>query len=192
MRQHLIAAFVMSALTIPGVVQAQSPAAAPGTMSPTDIGASPLTGTPPASYVAWAADGDLYEIQSSKLALTKGKSAAVKTHAREMIADHMLTTKTLMAALPKTNPRIPKPPMKLSADNAAMIAQLKQAPADQFDALYLQQQLAAHQKAWALHKGFATDGTDPALQQVATSAVPIIEKHLQHLKSISAGGMSAM
>ena len=192
MRHPMIAAFVLSALTVPGVVQAQSSAAAPATMSPTDIGASPLTGTPPQSYVAWAADGDLYEIQSSKLALTKGKSAAVKSHAREMIADHTMTTKTLMAALPKTSPRIAKPAMTLSADNEAMIAQLKQAPADQFDAMYLQQQMAAHQKAWALHKGFATDGTDPALQQVATSAVPIIEKHLQHLKAIAAGGMSGM
>ena len=192
MRKPLIIAALLSALTVPCVVQAQSPAAAPGMMSATDVGASPMTGTSPQDYAAWAADGDLYEIQSSKLALSKGKSAAVKAHAREMIADHTTTTKTLMAALPNTSPRVPKPPMALSADNAAMIAQLKQAPSDQFDALYLQQQMAAHQKAWALHKGFATDGSDPALRQVATSAVPIIENHLQHLKAASAGGMSGM
>jgi putative membrane protein len=152
-----------------------------GSMAATDVGAAPMTGTPSASYVAWAADGDMYEIQSSKLALAKGTSAGVKTMAREMIADH---TKTLMAALPKTQPKVPKPPMKLSADNAAMITQLRQAPADGFDALYMQQQLTAHQKAWSLHAGYATDGTDPALKQVATSAVPIIEKHLQHLKTM--------
>jgi putative membrane protein len=153
-------------------------------MAATDVGAAPMTGTPSASYVAWAADGDMYEIQSSKLALAKGKSAEVKTMAREMIADHTTTTKTLMTALPKTQPKVPKPPMKLSADNAAMIAQLRQAPADGFDALYMQQQLTAHQKAWSLHAGYATDGSDPVLKQVATSAVPIIEKHLQHLKTM--------
>jgi putative membrane protein len=155
-----------------------------GTMSAGAVGAAPMTGTPSTSYVAWAADSDMYEIQSSKLALAKGKSAEVKTMARELIADHTTTSKTLMAALPKTQPKVPKPPMKLSADNAAMIAQLRQAPADGFDALYLQQQLTAHQKAWSLHAGYATDGTDPALKQVATSAVPIIEKHLQHLKTM--------
>ena len=78
--------------------------------------------------------------------------------------------------------------MKLSEPNAAMIAQLRQASGDSFDGLYLRQQMQAHQKAWALHKGYATDGTDPALRQVASSAVPIIEKHLQHLKSMPAGG----
>lgn len=192
MRKSIIAAFALTVLTVPAVSQAQTATAASGTMTAADVGASPMTGTTPANYAAWAADSDMYEIQSSKLALSKSKSPAVKTLAREMIADHTTTTKALMAALPKTSPKVPKPPMTLSADNAAMIAQLKQASGSTFDAMYMQQQLQAHQKAWALHKGFATDGTDPALQQVAASAVPIIEKHLQHLKSAPAGGMSGM
>jgi len=44
--------------------------------------------------------------------------------------------------------------------------------------------------AWSLHKGYATDGTDPALKQVASTAVPIVEMHLQHLKSLSASSMA--
>ena len=181
MRKFLIATcLTTAAFAMPAF--AQDMGSVTGTMSAADVGAGPMVGTPPENYVAWAADGDLYEIQSSKLALSKGKSDAVKSMAREMIADHTTTTKTLVAALPNTSPKIAKPPMKLSAANAALIDQLKQAPTDGFDALYLQQQLQAHQKAWALHKGYSTDGTDPALKQVATSAVPIIEKHLQHLK----------
>jgi putative membrane protein len=162
---------------------AQNMAASAGTMSPTDVGAQPMMGTPSPNYVAWAADSDMYEIQSSKLALSKGKSDMVKSHARQMIKDHTMTTKTLLAALPKTQPKVPKPPMQLSEPNAAKIAALKQASADSFDSLYLQQQLQAHQQAWSLHKGYGTDGTDPALRQVATSAVPIIESHLQNLKT---------
>jgi putative membrane protein len=192
LRNSIIAALALTVLTVPGLAQAQADAPTSGTMTAADAGASPMTGTTPANYAAWAADSDLYEIQSSKLALSRSKSPAVKTLAREMIADHTTTTKALMAALPKTSPRVPKPPMTLSADNAAMIDQLKQASGSAFDAMYMQQQLQAHQKAWALHKGFATDGADPALQQVAASAVPIIEKHLQHLKSAPAGGMSGM
>jgi putative membrane protein len=191
MRKILMATcLTLTTLALPAAAQTGASA---GTMSPSDVGAGPMVGTPSANYVAWAADSDMYEIQSSRLALSKGRSDTVKAHAREMIADHTTTTKTLMAALPNTSPRIPKPPMKLSEPNAAMIEQLRQASGDSFDALYLQQQMQAHQKAWALHKGYATDGSDPALRQVASSAVPIVEKHIQHLKSMpGGGGMSGM
>ena len=154
-----------------------------GTMTPDQVGVGMMMGTPSANYAAWAANSDMYEIQSSKLALSKARSDQTKDFARQMIADHMMTTKALMAALPNTEPKVPKPPKKMSEDNVAKIAALKAASADEFDALYMQQQMQAHQAAWSLHKGYAQDGTDPALKQVATSAVPVIEKHLQHAKS---------
>jgi len=179
----------MSALACAGLslpLLAQDTSGAAGSMSAEAVGAAPMTGTPSASYVAWAADGDMYELQSSKLALSKSKNAHVRMMAQQLIADHTKTTKSLMAALPKTEPKVPKPPKKLSAENEAMVAQLRAALGNSFDTLYLQQQAQAHQKAWSLHKGYATDGTDPALKQVATSAVPIIEAHIQHLKSAPA------
>lgn len=124
-----------------------------------------------------------YEIQSSKLALSKARNPATKNFAREMIADHTQTTRSLMAELPKSEPRVAKPGKALTEPNAAKIAALRAAPADGFDALYMQQQAEAHRAAYALHKGYATDGQDPALRQVATSAVPIIEKHLAHVQA---------
>jgi len=174
------ASIALAGSSVPLLAQA-APVA--GSMSAADVGASPMMGTSSADYVNWAADGDMYEMQSSKLALSKSKDEHVRMIAKQMIADHTKTTKSLMAALPKTSPKVPKPKMKLSADNAAMVAQLKQTPAGtEFNNLYLQQQMMAHQKAWALHSGYAADGSDPALKQVATSAVPIIETHIQHLK----------
>jgi putative membrane protein len=187
MKKTLLGVSMLALFTLSSPVLAQDAGSGAGSMSATDVGAAPMTGTPAASYAAWAADSDLYEIQSSKLALSKSKNPQVRSMAQQLIADHTKTTKTLMAALPKTEPKVPKPPKALSVDNAAMIAQLKEASADSFDGLYLQQQMQAHQKAWSLHKGYATDGTDPALKQVATSAVPIIESHLQHLKSAPTG-----
>jgi len=95
-----------------------------------------------------------------------------KSCAQMMISDHGMTTRTLKTAL-KSDREVPPPPMTLPADKQALVAQLRSAPADGFDSLYWQQQLQAHQEAWALHKGFATSGSDPALQSVATSAVPV-------------------
>ena len=177
-----------AALALGGCAGTSDEAAAPSAMA-SGVPAAAAAAAPmrAADYVTQAALSDMYEIQSSQLALSKAKSDAVKQFAREMIQDHKTTTKTLMAALPKTSPQVPKPPKTLSQPNQTKIDQLRQASGAGFDQLYLQQQMQAHQQAWALHKGYATDGSDPALRQVATAAVPIIEKHLQHLKAMPAG-----
>ncbi|VWX47087.1 DUF4142 domain-containing protein [Novosphingobium sp. 9U] len=167
-----------------------SPSLAQGMLTAADAGVSPITGTSATDYVKLAADSDMYEIQSSKLALTRSKRDDVKSFAREMIADHTQTTKALMAALKNNDRTIARPSMKLSAENAAKIALLKKAPKASFDDLYLQQQAAAHQTAWALHKGYATDGTDVALKQVASTAVPVIERHLTHAKQMVPAGLA--
>lgn len=186
MRSLMIAASLIG-LTVGAPAGAQAPATA-GAMSAEDVGAQPMTGTSSTNYAAWAADSDMYEIKSSQLALSKAKSDAIRQFAREMIQDHKTTTATLLAALPHTNPRVPPPPKQMSAANQAKVDQLRDAQGAGFDSLYLQQQMQAHQQAWALHRGYALDGSDSALRQVATSAVPIIEKHLQHLKSMPQGG----
>ena len=163
---------------------AQDPSASSGMLSSADVGVSPMMGVSATDYVKMAADSDMYEIQSSKLALSKSKRADVKAFAQQMITDHMQTSKSLMAALKNPDRTIAKPSMMLSSDNASKIALLKQAPKSSFDMLYLQQQVQAHQTAWALHKGYSTDGTDPALKQVASTALPIVEMHYQHVKSL--------
>jgi len=97
-----------------------------------------------------------------------------------------------MAALSNADRKIAPPSMTLSSANMSKIELLKKAPRASFDSLYLQQQLQAHQMAWSLHKGYATTGTDPALKQVASTAVPIVEMHLQHLKTMSSSSMEGM
>ena len=186
MMKTLMVALALATTTgfaVPAV--AQDTAATTGTMTASDVGVAPLSGTSATDYVKMAADGDLYEMQSSKLALTKSKDAGIKAFAKQMIADHEQTSKSLMAALKNGDRTITRPGMTLSSENASNIALLKGAPKGGFDALYVQQQITSHQKAWALHKGYATDGTDPALKQVASTAVPIVEGHLTHLKTLA-------
>jgi len=183
MRKTLICISSFALMGLPAAAVAQDAAA-----SAPAAGVQPLAGTSSQNYVAWAADSDMYEIQSSRLALSKAKNQATRDFAREMIADHGQTTRSLLAALPKTQPRVAKPGTTLTVPNAAKIAALRTAPSDGFDALYMQQQAEAHRAALALHQGYAQDGQDPALRQVATSAVPIIQKHIAHVQG-GAGGM---
>jgi putative membrane protein len=158
-------------------------------MSPVEAGVSPLSGTSGTDYVKMAADADNFEIQSGRIAAMKSKRADIKGFAKQMVADHSGTSKSLMAALNNQDRKITAPSMKLSAANQAKIDLLRKAPKNSFDQIYLSQQLEAHQSAWALQKGYATDGTDPSLKQVAATAVPIIEGHLSMVKAMSSAAM---
>jgi len=188
LRKTLFASALALATVSPAF--AQYAAAPAGTTMPGNPGVAPLTGTSATDYVKMAADSDMFEIQSSKIALMRSQRDDVKTYAKEMIADHTGTSKALMAALKNNDRTIARPSTKLSADNAAKIALLKKAPKASFDNLYLQQQVAAHQTAWALHKGYALDGTDATLKQVASTAVPVIERHLTHAQQMVPAGMA--
>lgn len=176
-----------AALCLTPAAFAQAPTTNPATMSATDVGVSPLTGTSATDYVKLAADSDKYEIMSSKIALMKSKRQDVRGFAKMMIVDHTGSTKSLMAALSNQDRKITPPSMMLSSDNQAKIDLLRKAPKASFDQLYLQQQMQGHQNAWALHDGYATDGTDPTLKQVATTIVPAVERHLAMLKTMNAG-----
>jgi putative membrane protein len=179
--RNLISAGAMSlALAIAAPAFAQSA----GSMTAADVGVSPLDNIDAATYVKMAADSDMYEIKSSQLAASKAQRDDVKAFARQMITDHTQTTKSLMAALKNQDRTIARPSTRMSSENAANIKLLQKAPKGQFDTLYLTQQVAAHQKAWALHSGYATNGSDPALKQVAATAVPVIEQHFGHVKGM--------
>ena len=190
-RTLLIAGAAIVALA--GPTLAQSPRSDPtaagssqtGSMTGDDVGVPPMTGVSTSDYVAQAAAGDLYEIQAGHIAQGKARENAIKAFATTMIKDHGTMSSTLMAALDNAQRKIAHPSDQLPTDKQAMIDQLKATPKGaQFDSLYLGQQLQAHQQAWALQKGYATDGDDASLRQVAASAVPIVEQHLAMLKAL--------
>ena len=154
-------------------------------MTGDDVGLPPMTGISTSDYVALAAAGDLYEIQAGHIAQGKAYQTGLRAFAATMIKDHGMMSATLMAALDNAQRKIAHPSDQLPSDKQAMIDQLKATPkGPQFDSLYLGQQLQAHQQAWSLQKGYATDGDDASLRQVAASAVPIVEEHLAMLKAL--------
>ncbi len=188
--KHFLLAATAFALAAPVVAQTNHqgmnhsmPMAPAGSLTAADVGVAPLTGTTPTDYVRLAADSDLYEMTSSKLALARSKDPAVRQYAQEMIRDHMTTTNALKAGVKRSKAR--QPATRLSSEKQAMIAQLRSAGTD-FDRVYARQQAQSHAQAWALHKGFATDGADAPLREVAQSAVPIIERHVQHVRALPA------
>jgi putative membrane protein len=139
-------------------------AAAPiQTSPPPDMQAVPRDA---ATYVAKAGASDLYEIQSSQLAQSAGASAKVRDFARMMVDDHTTTTRQVTDAARSAG--MSPPPPALEPDQQTMLDQLRGLTGSAFDTAYLQQQRMAHDKALALHSGYAKNGDTPALRAVAS------------------------
>ena len=156
---------------------------------PTAAGAQPVTHAserampmPPADYVAQAAAGDMFEIQSSQLALTKAKNPEVKAFAAMMVDHHTKTSADLKTAAAAAGI---KPPEALPEDKAGKLKALADASADDFDALYVSEQIAAHAEARSLHKTYGGNGDNAALKAVALKAFPIVEGHLEKAKTLA-------
>ena len=143
---------------------------------------APMTPTAAMPYVSAAGAGDLYEIQSSRLALQKGVGGEVAHFAQMMIDDHTTTTKTVTDAAHSAG--LMPPPPSLMPMQQQMIAQLQPLSGDAFERAYVNQQRQAHQIALELQRNYASNGDTPQLRQAATSAVPIIERHIEELQRL--------
>lgn len=160
-------------------------AAEPATENMTTAAPPAATAAPATpDYVVNAALSDMYEIQSSRIAQDKARSADVKSFAQRMITDHTATTAKLKETLPKA--RVTTiPPTALDARRQALIQQLEAAAPAGFDALYRQQQLAAHQEALQLHQSYAAGGDNPALVELASQTAPKVRMHLEMLQKMA-------
>lgn len=129
------------------------------------------------AFVAMAASSDMYEIESSRMALQRSQNAMTRMHAEMMIRDHTNTTTQLKAAAASAGIGVP---MQMLPIHAAMLDQLSRA--SNFDATYRSQQIMSHQQALALMDNYARRGDNPQLRGVAAAAVPIVRGHLDHLQ----------
>jgi putative membrane protein len=147
-------------------------------MAPTD--ASPMTGQ---QFADTMAASDMFELESSKLAQQKASAAPVKEFAAMMIKDHTASTAKLKEAAGKAGPAItPRP--ALTAEQTTNLEALRAASGAEFDTLYKQQQVAAHQQALANLQGYARAGDVPSLKAFAGETAPIVEGHLKHVSGM--------
>lgn len=165
-----------------------------GADRPAASATSPAAATTPASplsaadYVSEAARGDMYEIQSSQLALSNASSAQVKQFAQTMVSDHTTTTSMLKQAIQGGAVAGATLPQSLDPRRAGMVTQLRALKGADFDREYLRQQLTAHEEALALHQGYAQDGGNGTLKGFAAQTAPRVAQHLQMVQSMQPAG----
>ena len=127
-------------------------------------------------YVMAAGMSDLYEINSSQIAVQKSQSPKIRQFANMLIKDHTKTTAATMKAAQKAG-LTPTPPM-LDAGMTASITELQNASPADFDRIYIGQQIPAHQAAFSLHSHYANAGDKSQLRATARAAIAPVQHHL--------------
>lgn len=161
------------------VDKAQDMAAGPvGQTSAATMGANMVS-----AYVPNAAMGDMYEIEAANIALERSQNAQVKELATMIRTDHTAASNAMKTMLPQAAPDV-TPPTGLDERRQGLIDNLRSASAENFDRTWIDQQIAAHNEALTLHRGFSNE--DSPLAAHARSVVPKIEAHLRQAEQIKA------
>jgi putative membrane protein len=132
-------------------------------------------------FVRAAAEGGMFEVESSQIALQKSQNADVKTFAQRMIDDHGKANDQLKNLAGQNQLRVPA---SLDKRDAAKIAALQKASGASFDTAYLRDQRVAHHLAIRLFQGYAENGDQPAVKDWAKSTLPTLEEHQKMLKDM--------
>lgn len=163
------------------VDKAQDMAAGPvGQMSAATLGANTVGG-----YVSNAAEGDMYEIMAADIALERSQNAQVRELAQTIKTDHTAASNAMKGLLPQAAPDV-TPPSALDERRQGLLDNLRSASAENFNATWLDQQIAAHNEAITLHRGFSDNADAPQLAEHARAVLPKIEMHLRRAEEIKA------
>lgn len=135
------------------------------------LGVAPKT----EDFIMEASASDLFEIESSKLALQKGNDAT-KAFAQQMVTDHEKTTTELKALL-ATGKVEGNPVATLGGDFKEEVDELAKLEGDEFSDEYIDDQVEAHEDAVDLFKRYAEGGENADLKAWAAKTLPALEHH---------------
>ena len=162
----------------PAWAQSAAPAEAPGPLNAVDF-----------NFVGQANLGAPFQVDSGRLAETKGGNAAIRNYAHLMVTTHIPVVDALNAILQRKN-ITPSNTLLQGAYNA-MLSTLKAEHGGAFDRDYVNGQVEYQKGNAALFQQEIANGRDPDLKQFARDTLPKIEDHLQRALVLARASESA-
>jgi putative membrane protein len=135
-------------------------------------------------FVKAVAISDMFEIQSSKLALEK-KARPDEKFAERMVQDHTKTTEQLKE-LVKSGKVKAELPTALDGKHQQMLDQLRSESGATFEKDYDQMQRDGHKQAVALFESYAKGGDNAELKRWAANTLPHLQEHLALAEKLTA------
>ncbi|WP_117191963.1 DUF4142 domain-containing protein [Rhizobium terrae] len=175
MRAFIYASIILA--TAGSAAFAQSAAEKSGVNSV--MGVAPKT----QDFVTEAASSDMFEIESSKLAVERSDDKT-KTFAQQMLTDHQKTSDELKSLVigGKVQATIPT---AMSSAHQSMLDDLKKLQGDDFTKQYHSDQEDVHEDAVDLFKRYGEEGEDVELKAWAAKTRPALEHHLQMAEDLN-------
>jgi putative membrane protein len=133
-------------------------------------------------YVPAAAISDMYEIEAGRIAGEKAQHADLKAFAKMLVTDHTKSSGEMKTAAGSAQGV--QMPSAMDERRQGLIDNLKQASAQDFDKVFINQQVAAHEEALTLHRTYAENGDNAALKAFAAKTAPIIQAHHQRAEQL--------
>jgi putative membrane protein len=122
---------------------------------------------------------NLFEIESSRLALAHSQSNAIKEFADRMVGDHTRAANQTRQVLGELGASAP--PAMLEPARQQQLDALKAVASQAFDTAYLEAQYTAHVEAIAVVREYARTGDSERLKKVAADVLPMLQSHLDHV-----------
>jgi putative membrane protein len=187
MKHSVLFAVSIAALSLAGCSKKAETPAADSSSAASDVNLTPpvaATSTSPGqAFADTAAASDTFEIETSKLAATKGQSAKIKHFAEEMIKAHTDSTAKLKTAAAAASPAITPAPALTPAQQQTLDALSAKSGAD-FDRAYADAQRSGHQATLDALKAYSATGDVPSLKAFAAQLVPVVTAHLNMAKGL--------
>jgi len=139
--------------------------------------------TPDQKFAQKAAVGGMFEVMLGGVAEKNAESADVKKFGAMMVTDHGKAGEELTAIAGKEGLKLPT---KLPAKLQTKVDKISGLTGKAFDAAYVSEMVADHEKDLAAFKAASTSLSDPALKEFAKKTSAVVEKHLSTIKKIQA------
>ena len=132
-------------------------------------------------FVAEAANGGLFEVESSQLAVERAENAPIVDFANQMIEDHTAANEQLTTIAESEGITVPT---EVTGQLGDTLAAIDEAQDDRFEGLYLEGQTTAHRDSIELFQSYAENGDNPQLVTFAQETLPVLEMHATMLQDI--------
>jgi putative membrane protein len=140
--------------------------------------------TEPEEFAEIAASSNMFEIESSQLALQQPVTDEVQQFAQHMIDDHTAAGEKMKAAAQQDGI---SPPDAMVEKHQAQLQELQSAEADAFEQAYVSAQVMAHDEAVALFEAFSQNGEESALRSFAAETLPTLQEHQTEADALAQG-----
>ena len=135
-----------------------------------------------------AAQGGMNEVELGKLAADKGSTTSVKSFGKQMVTDHTMANKELMAIAKQKSVMLSTEP---NAEGKATKKTLQGLTGAAFDRAYIESQVKDHDKTIALLERQISSGKDADAKAWATKTLPVVQQHAAMVKKMAEGSHQA-